>query len=177
VAAHLHDGVLQTLALIQRHADSPADVQRLARSQERELRGWLFTGDEEPGRRLAAALRSTAADVEDRYGTPVEVVAVGDCDLDDPLQAVVRAAREAMVNAAKFAGTDVAVFAEVRPELVEVFVRDTGQGFDTDAVPADRRGIAESVVGRMERHGGSATVRSTPGGGTEVELRLDRATT
>ena len=124
---------------------------------------------------LATAVEAAAAEVEDRHGMPVEVVTVGDCPLDDRLESMVRAAREAMVNAAKFSGVDhVDVFVEVEGDDVTVFVRDTGVGFDVDAVPEDRRGIAESVVGRMARHGGSAVVRSAPGEGTEVELRMGR---
>ena len=180
LAAHLHDSVLQTLALIQRRADSPTDVQRLARSQERELRAWLYARRDEMGIEgtLASAIEAVAADVEERHGLPVEVVTVGDCPLDDRLESMVRAAREAMVNAAKFSGVDhVDVFVEVEGDDVEVFVRDTGAGFDPDAVPEDRRGIADSVIGRMARHGGAATVRSAVGEGTEVELRMTRVST
>jgi signal transduction histidine kinase/phage shock protein PspC (stress-responsive transcriptional regulator) len=177
LAAHLHDSVLQTLALIQRRADSPGEVQRLARSQERELRAWLYARREEMGVEgtFAGAVEAVAAEVEERHGMPVEVVTVGDCPLDERTDALVRAAREAMVNAAKFAHVDhVDVFAEVTADDVTVFVRDTGGGFDVDAVPPDRQGIAGSIVGRMARHGGSAVVRSAPGEGTEVELRLSR---
>jgi signal transduction histidine kinase len=179
LAAHLHDSVLQTLALIQRRADQPGEVQRLARSQERELRAWLYARRDEMGVEgtLASAVAAAAADVEDRHGFPVEVVTVGDCPLDERTEPLVRAAREAMVNAAKFSGVDhVDVFVEVEGDDVTVFVRDTGAGFDPDAVPDDRRGIAESVVGRMRRHGGDAIVRSAPGEGTEVELTMTRVT-
>jgi signal transduction histidine kinase len=177
LAAHLHDSVLQTLALIQRRADSPADVLRLARSQERELRAWLYARRDDMGVEgtLAGAVEAAAADVEERHGLPVEVVTVGDCPLDDRLESMVRAAREAMVNAAKFSGVDhVDVFVEVEGDDITVFVRDTGVGFDPAAVPEDRRGVAESIVGRMARHGGQATVRSVPGEGTEVELTMTR---
>jgi len=180
LAAHLHDSVLQTLALIQRRADSPGEVQRLARSQERALRAWLYARRDEDGPRLtfASAVEAAAAEVETDHGLPVDVVTVGDCPLDDRLEAMVRAAREAMVNAAKFAQVDHAdVFAEVDDRSATVFVRDTGVGFDPGAVPADRRGLADSVVGRMARHGGSATVRSAPGEGTEIELRVERVLT
>ena len=178
LAAHLHDSVLQTLALIQRRADSPGEVQRLARGQERALRGWLYSQRAPSGPTLtfAAAVEAAAAEVETDHGTPVEVVTVGDCALDDRLDAVVRAAREAMVNASKFAGVDhVDVFVEVDDKEITVFVRDTGAGFDPATVPGDRRGLADSVVGRMARHGGNAVVRSAPGEGTEVELRMERA--
>ena len=176
LAAHVHDSVLQTLTLIQRHAADPRDVQRLARAQERELRSWLYgTPAAASGDRVAAALEAAAAEVEDLHQVRVEVVAVGDCALDDPLRALVLAAREAMVNAAKFSGEPtVSVFVEVEPERVTAFVRDTGAGFDPDAVADDRRGIAESIVGRMTRAGGKAVVRSAPGGGTEVELVVAR---
>jgi signal transduction histidine kinase/phage shock protein PspC (stress-responsive transcriptional regulator) len=177
LAAHLHDSVLQTLALIQRRADSPTDVLRLARSQERELRSWLYARRDDMGVEgtLAGAVEAAAADVEERHGLPVEVVTVGDCPLDDRLESMVRAAREAMVNASKFSGVDhVDVFVEVEGDDVTVFVRDTGVGFDLAAVPEDRRGVAESIVGRMARHGGQATIRSAPGEGTEVELTMTR---
>jgi signal transduction histidine kinase len=178
VAAHLHDSVLQTLTLIQRHAEDPGDVRRLARMQERELRSWLYSpGAASPadGTRLVAALEAAAADVEDRHHVRVEVVAVGDAPLDDKLQAVVLAAREALVNAAKFSGEgQIDAYVEVEPAGVTVFVRDTGIGFDPSAVPTDRRGITESIVGRVARAGGTATVRSESGKGTEVELVMPR---
>ncbi len=173
VAAHLHDSVLQTLALVQR-SDDPAQVAALARRQERELRAWL-AGRPAPGQaaRLAPALEAAAAEIEDNHGVPVEVVVVGDRDLDPAVEAVVAAAREAMTNAAKFGGgSTVDVYAESTPERLQVFVRDRGPGFDPGAVPADRRGVRESIVGRMERHGGRARVTSAEGSGTEVELVL-----
>jgi signal transduction histidine kinase len=176
VGAHLHDSVLQTLALIQRSAEDPKQVAALARRQERELRGWLAGGDaREDGERLAGALEIAAAEVEATAGGTVEVVAVGDCSLDEPAGAVVGAAREAMLNAAKFAGpAPVAVYAELSDEHIKVFVRDRGAGFDPAAVPPGRRGVRESIVGRMRRAGGSAIVRALPGGGTEVEIAIDR---
>jgi signal transduction histidine kinase len=176
VGAHLHDSVLQTLALIQRSAEDPKQVAALARRQERELRGWLTDGDaREPGGSLASALEAAAAEVETTAGGSVEVVAVGDCPLDECGGAVVAAAREAMLNAAKFAGgAPVSVYAELSGERIQVFVRDRGAGFDPAAVPQARRGVRESIVGRMRRAGGSATVRSLPGVGTEVEIAIDR---
>ncbi|SCE27871.1 phage shock protein C (PspC) family protein [Streptomyces sp. ScaeMP-6W] len=184
VAAHVHDSVLHTLTLIQRNADRPAEVRRLARSQERELRNWLHrpegsgrAAEDEPAT-LAEAVKRTAAEVEDKHGVPLEVVLVGDCPLDEPLPALIQAAREAMVNAAKYGGEGgpVQVFAEVSGPEVFVSVRDRGPGFDLDAVPADRMGVRESIIGRMERHGGTARLRSAPDGGTEVELEMKRAT-
>ena len=174
MAAHLHDSVLQTLALIQRQSDDPKAVQQLARRQERELRTWLY-GEEQPEETLKVALTAAAAEVEDERGVPVEVVMVGDCDTSDPVQALVRAAREAMVNAAKHSGADkIDVYAEVSEELIEVFVRDRGQGFDADDVAEDRLGVKRSIIDRMARHGGTATVRSRPGDGTEVRLEIKR---
>jgi signal transduction histidine kinase len=124
---------------------------------------------------VASALEAAAAEVEEAHRVPVEVVAVGDAPLDERAEALVAAAREAMVNAAKFAGDGpVALYAEVEPERIQVFVRDRGPGFDPAAVPADRRGVRESIVGRMERHGGRATIHAAPGEGTEVELVLER---
>jgi signal transduction histidine kinase len=176
VGAHLHDSVLQTLALIQRSAEDPKQVATLARRQERELRGWLAGGDSrEPGERLAAALDAAAAEVEAAVGGSVEVVAVGDCPLEERGEAVLAAAREAMLNAAKFAGdAPVSVYAELSEERIQVFVRDRGAGFDPAAVPQERRGVRESIMGRMRRAGGRAAVRSLPGGGTEVEIALER---
>jgi signal transduction histidine kinase len=175
LAAHLHDSVLQTLAMVQRRASEPHEVATLARRQERELRAWL-AGRPAPGQvaRVAPALEAAAAEVEERHGVPVEVVTVGDRELDAGAEAVVAAAREAMTNAAKFgAGSPVDVYAECADGRLQVFIRDRGPGFDRTAIPADRRGVRESIIGRMERHGGRATITSAPGAGTEVELTLE----
>ena len=178
MAARVHDSVLQTLAMIQRRADQPQQVIQLARAQERELRAWLFDG-RAPGSldelTLAAGVRQIQQEVEAQHGVSVEAVTVGDCELDDDLAALLAAAREATVNAAKWSGADVvSVFAEVEPASVAVYVRDRGKGFDPAAVPEDRKGLAESIHARMARRGGSATVRSTPGQGTEVSLTMPR---
>jgi len=179
MAARVHDSVLQTLALIQRRAEDPAAVVQLARAQERELRSWLFEGrvaGDADAATLAEGVRRIQRDVEARHGVPVEVVTVGDCPLDDHLSALLAAAGEATVNAAKWSGASViSLFAEVEPDKVAVAVRDRGKGFDTDAVPADRRGVSESIRGRMARHGGEAVVQSVPGEGTKVTLTLPRA--
>ncbi|MFI1966729.1 PspC domain-containing protein [Streptomyces pathocidini] len=183
VAAHVHDSVLHTLTLIQRNADDPKEVTRLARAQERDLRAWLYkpegTGRDEPEEpdTLAEAVRRTAAEVEDYHGVPVEVVCVGDCPLDERLTAQLQAAREAMVNAAKYGGEGgpVQVYAEVEGRTVFVSVRDRGPGFDLDSVEEDRMGVRESIIGRMQRNGGTARLRSAPDGGTEVELEMERA--
>jgi signal transduction histidine kinase len=173
MAAHLHDSVLQSLALIQR-ARTPEEMAALARRQERELRGWLY-GRIERGGVLATALEEAAARVERMHHVKVEVVVVGDCPVDERLDAVVQAAGEAMMNAAKHAGVStVSVFAEVEPDRITTYVRDQGRGFDPKGVEGDRRGIAQSIVGRMERAGGTARVESAPGEGTEVRLRLPR---
>jgi signal transduction histidine kinase len=175
VAAHLHDSVLQTLAMVQRRAGDPQEVAAIARRQERELRAWL-AGRPAPGAaaRLAPALEAAATEVEERYGVPVEVVVVGDRDLDPSVEAIVAAAREAMTNAAKFGGgSNVDVYAESSDGRTQVFIRDRGPGFDPERLPADRRGVRESIVGRMERHGGWATITSSAGTGTEVELVLE----
>ncbi|HVX46119.1 MAG TPA: PspC domain-containing protein [Mycobacteriales bacterium] len=176
LAAHLHDSVLQTLALIQREADSPREVTRLARGQERELRTWLYRPQDAGRTRFAPALEAAAGDVEDAYGIKVEAIVVGDAELDSGLEALVQASREAVVNAAKHAGVqEISLYAELEEDAVTVFVRDRGRGFDPDAVPEDRHGLAGSIIGRMERHGGTATITSRPGAGTEVELRMRRA--
>jgi signal transduction histidine kinase/phage shock protein PspC (stress-responsive transcriptional regulator) len=174
LAAHLHDSVLQTLALIQKNAADAPTVARLARSQERDLRAWLF--DATPGGgTLAGALREVVRDIEDTYGVDVELVTVGDVELDEALAPVVAAAREASANAAKHGGSPVVdIYAEVSPGRVEVFVRDRGTGFDPQTVPADRQGVRNSILDRMARHGGAAEIRSTPETGTEVRLTLPR---
>jgi signal transduction histidine kinase len=174
VAAHLHDSVLQTLALIQKSSASPTEVTRLARGQERELRNWLYA-ERHDGGTFAAALERATAEVEEVLSVPVDVVVVGDCALDERLGALVAASREAVVNAAKHSGAPtVDVYAEVEPAGVSVFVRDRGRGFDPAGVPTDRHGLSGSVVGRMARHGGTASIRSTIGSGTEVRLELPR---
>jgi signal transduction histidine kinase len=175
LAAHLHDSVLQTLALIQKNAGDSATVARLARSQERDLRSWLFDSTPAGDGTLAGALREVVREVEDTYGVDVELVTVGEAELGEALVPIVAAAREAVTNAAKHAGSSlVDIYAEVGPSSVEVFVRDRGAGFEPDAVPSDRQGVRSSIVDRMSRHGGSAEIRSTPGTGTEVRLRLPR---
>jgi signal transduction histidine kinase len=175
LAAHLHDSVLQTLALIQRNADDGAAVARLARSQERDLRAWLYAGEADDETSVASALRGVAASVEDAHGISAEVVTVGDCPLTEDLRPVVAATGEAVTNAAKHARTgQVDVYAEIGAEAVDVFVRDRGRGFDPDAVPADRLGVRRSIIDRMARHGGTAQVRSVAGEGTEVRLHLPR---
>jgi signal transduction histidine kinase/phage shock protein PspC (stress-responsive transcriptional regulator) len=176
IAAHLHDSVLHTLALIQRHVDDPREVQRLVRGQERELRSWLYRRAPDRELNFGAALERIVADVEDDHGVPIELVVVGERRLDDGLSVTLQAAREAMVNAAKHAGTaTISVYAEVEPTKVTVFVRDRGRGFDVAEVPGDRLGVKESIVGRMERHGGHAFVRTAPGMGTEVRLEMSSA--
>lgn len=200
MAAHLHDSVLQTLALIQRQAEAPQRARSLARRQERELRAWLYGGrsaGDGPDDSLAAALDQISDDVEADHDVTVDVVVVGDRVLDEPGHALVAAVREAVVNAAKHSGEDeVSVYVEVgaaAPDRgtdredagrarsgmpsrdvveVEAFVRDRGRGFVLNDVPGDRRGIADSIIGRMARYGGVATLRSTPGEGTEVSLHI-----
>jgi signal transduction histidine kinase len=179
IASRVHDSVLQTLALIQRRADDPHQVIRLARSQERELRTWLFEGKDPSAAvdpTFTAAVARIQSDVEDRYGVPVEVVTVGDCDLDADLGALLSAAREATVNAAKWSGANVvSLYGEVESGKVTIVVRDKGKGFDTGTVPSDRKGLAESVHGRMSRHGGTASVQSGPGEGTKVTVSVPRS--
>ena len=173
VAAHLHDSVLQTLALLQKNADDPAAVATLARRQERDLRGWLYGNEDQHGDSLVAALRLAGVEVEEAHHVTVEVVGVGDAALDFDTSALARAAREAMVNAAKHAGVGrVDVYAECDGRTAEVFVRDRGKGFDPDQVAADRLGIRGSIVGRVERHGGTVAIRSAPDEGTEVWMQI-----
>ena len=177
VAAHIHDSVLQTLTLIQRNCDDPKTVAGLARVQERELRAWLY-GAPSPGdadESVAAAIQRVSDEVEDLHAVKVETVQVGDCPVDERLGALVQSSREALANAARHSGaTSLSAYLEVEPHQVTVFVRDRGCGFDPDHIPADRHGIAESIVGRMDRNGGKAVIRSNPGEGTEVELVMPR---
>ncbi len=175
LAAHLHDSVLQTLALIQR-AKEPREMVSLARTQERELRAWLYgRAPSVPGVRLHDAIDSMAGRLERAHQLKVEAVVVGDAALDDDIRALVGACNEAVLNAAKHAGVaEVSVYVEVEEDQVNGFIRDNGAGFDPDTVPKDRRGIADSIVQRMERHGGSVEIRSRPGAGTEIHLHLPR---
>lgn len=176
IAAHLHDSVLQTLALIQRRAGSEYDVVRLARAQERELRGWLF---QDPGReagQLSDRIKAVAAEVEDLLGNAVEVVSVGDAAMTEGHEAMVQASREAMLNASRHGGGAVSVYLEASDGQAEIFIKDRGPGFELADVPEDRLGVRESIIGRMKRHGGSAAILST-GDGTEVRLRLPAAST
>jgi signal transduction histidine kinase/phage shock protein PspC (stress-responsive transcriptional regulator) len=173
VAAMIHDQVLHTLALIQRNSADIKEVQRLARGQERSLRNWLYKPAASPTERFAAALEQAAAEVEDTYAISVETVVVGDTDCDDRVAALVAAAREALVNAARHAGVEtVSLYAEVEADELSVFVRDRGAGFDIDQVAESRHGVRGSIIGRMKRHGGRAEIRSTPGEGTEVRLTM-----
>lgn len=194
VAAHVHDSVLQTLALLQARAGDPAAVRRLARQQERDLRDWLYgTGSaanaagraETDQQGFTRRLRVSCAEVEDDFGVGVDVVTVGDAALDtaalsadeDRVTALLGAMREAVVNAAKHSGEDtVSVYAESEPEQVSIWIRDRGKGFDPDTVPEDRRGLRDSIRDRMQRAGGTVQIRTSPGGGTEVELSLPWAT-
>jgi signal transduction histidine kinase/phage shock protein PspC (stress-responsive transcriptional regulator) len=178
IAAHLHDSVLQTLALIRARADQPEEVARMARAQERELREWLYNDRTPAGTSLAAALRAVVAEVEDGRmpgytgAVAIDVVVVGDRVPDDDTQALLQATREALVNAVVHGRPPVSLYLEVAPDAVEVFVRDRGEGFDLAQVPPDRFGVRESIIGRVTRRGGSASVRSDPGRGTEVHLRV-----
>jgi phage shock protein PspC (stress-responsive transcriptional regulator)/anti-sigma regulatory factor (Ser/Thr protein kinase) len=171
VAAHLHDSVLQTLALIQRQASDPAVVTQLARTQERELRTWLFDDTDPESATLKASLQRAVAEVESSHRVQVELVVVGDAPASDSIAALVAASREAMVNAAKHSGAArIDVFAEVEAQQVEVDVRDRGSGFDLDDVAVDRQGVRGSIYERMNRHGGRAEIKTSPGEGTEVRM-------
>ena len=171
IAAHLHDSVLQTLALIQNRAGPQSEVARIARAQERELRDWLFAGTDPFAEDLGTELRSIATQLELEYAVRIEVVTAGDVTgIVSP--ALSGATREAMLNAARHAGGDVTVFVEAAPTAVDVFVRDHGPGFDLDRVPDGRLGVRESIVGRMTRAGGSAIV-TTGADGTEIQLHLE----
>ncbi len=173
VAAMIHDQVLHTLALIQRNSADIKEVQRLARGQERSLRNWLCRPTASPTERFAAAMEQAAGEVEDTYAISVETVVVGDTDCDDRVTALVAAAREALVNAARHASVEtVSLYAEVEEDEISVFVRDRGAGFDMDEIEDSRHGVRGSIIGRMQRHGGQAEIKSAPGDGTEVRLTM-----
>jgi signal transduction histidine kinase len=178
MAAHLHDSVLQTLALMQRAAADPRRMVMLARRQERELRSWLYDAKGAASAAtgaLSARADAMAADVELVHGLPVDLVVVGDAEMTSTLEALLLAMREATVNAAKHAGADlVSVYVEVEPEGVTAFVRDKGVGFESDSIGGDRRGITMSIRDRIERVGGRAVLESSPGAGTEWELVVPR---
>ena len=176
MAAHLHDSVLQTLALMQR-TDDPKSMSMLARQQERELRGWLYGPEPSPdGETMRSALESSAARLESVHQVPVDVVVVGDAVMDDAVRALVAASGEAITNAARHSGAGlISVFAEATEETADVFVSDQGKGFDLESADPDRKGITESIVGRMERAGGAAIITTTPGEGTEVHMSVRRA--
>jgi signal transduction histidine kinase/phage shock protein PspC (stress-responsive transcriptional regulator) len=173
VAVMIHDQVLHTLALIQRNAGDVKAVTRLARGQERALRAWLYKPAGSPAERFAAALEQAAVEVEDTYAIAVETVVVGDREVDERVAALVGAAREALVNAARHAKVSVvSLYAEVEPDTISVYVRDRGVGFDLSTVDDERHGVRGSILGRMRRHGGQAEIRSEPGAGTEVRLTM-----
>jgi signal transduction histidine kinase len=178
VASRLHDSVLQTLALIQRAPDGER-ARQLARRQDRELRAWLYSGeDPDAPATLAGALRVIVDEIEEAYAVSVGLVQPADLPMDPVLEALVDAAREAVTNAAKHAGVDrINVLVRVSPRQVRVFVDDRGAGFDPDAVPADRRGLSDSIRARLARVGGSAAIETSPGGGTDVELLVPRDST
>ena len=175
IAAHLHDSVLQTLALIQRRAANEHDVLRLARAQERELRGWLFADPGKDAGQLSDRIKAVAAEVEDLLGNAVEVVCVGDTAVTEGHEALIQASREAMLNASRHGGGTVSVYLEVSGGRTEVFIKDRGPGFELQHVPEDRLGVRESIIGRMNRHGGTAAITSSSEG-TEVRLGFPAAT-
>lgn len=176
LAAHVHDSVVQTLTLIQRNAEDPRVVVQLARAEERSLRQWLYRPGGADPRMFQAALEAAAAEVEEAHGGAVEVVSVGDATVDEHLGALIQAAKEAMVNAVKYAsdGGPVSVYAELEPGQASVFVHDRGPGFDLESVPDDRLGVRQSIIGRMERHGGRAVITSAPGEGADIRLTMPR---
>ncbi|WP_297080863.1 sensor histidine kinase [uncultured Demequina sp.] len=174
IAAHLHDSVLQTLTMIRARASDPDVVARLARAQERDLRTYLYQDSRSPDESVATALADAVGEVEDVHGVAVDIVSVGDAPTDEALWAAVQATREAVSNAARHGEQPISVYAELTADGYEVFVRDSGPGFDPDEVPEDRLGIRQSIVGRVGRHGGTAEVRSARGDRTEVTIRMPR---
>lgn len=174
IAAHLHDSVLQTLTLIRASAEDPTRVRALALTQERELRSWLYTGHEEAATSLAEAVREAVGQVESTYGVAIDVVTVGDTVPGPAELAAVAATGEAVTNAVRHASPPISVYAEVSPGTVDVFVKDTGEGFDPESIPEDRHGVRQSIIGRTERVGGSAAIRPMSSG-TEVHIQVPRS--
>ena len=172
MTAHLHDGVLQTLALIQLHPEDPATVFTLARGQERELREWLYQERSTSDRSVSAGLKQIAAEVEDEHGKPIEVVTVGDAHPSAQTDALLDATRQALVNAVTHGSEPISLYCEATDTTVEVFVRDHGEGFDIDTIPPDRLGIRESIIGRIKRRGGTVEIVSRAGWGTEVRMHM-----
>lgn len=185
IAAHLHDSVLQTLALIQRSSDSPGEVTRLARNQERELRQWLYNERQEPGTSLADQTRGLIAEVENtmtmaldgRSGVSIDLVVVGNCIPTQDTEALLAACGEALKNAVRHGDPPVSAYLEISDQQIEAFVTDRGAGFDLETIASDRLGVRHSIIGRMERRGGSARIRRLTSGGTEVALWLPRTQT
>jgi len=174
IAAHLHDSVLQTLTLIRAHAAEPDTVSRLARAQERDLRSYLYQERRSPSESVAAALAASMNEVEDALGVAIEVVSVGDAPTTMAMAAAVSAAREAATNSARHGVGPISVYAELTATSYEIFVRDAGPGFDPGALPEDRLGIRNSIIGRVRRAGGDASVRSAVGESTEVTISVPR---
>ena len=172
MTAHLHDGVLQTLALIQLHSEDPSTVFTLARGQERKLREWLYQERSTSDRSVSAGLKQIAAEVEDEHGKPIEVVTVGDAHPSAQTDALLDATRQALVNAVTHGSEPISLYCEATDTTVEVFVRDHGEGFDIDAIPPDRLGIRESIIGRIKRRGGTVEIVSRAGWGTEVRMHM-----
>ena len=170
---NLHDGVLQTLAIVQRRS-TDAGLVRLAREQDRDLRRYLF-GDGRLSAQsdgLAEALRYVAARFEDAFGVRAEVLVPFDLPtlIDVQVECMSRAVSEALTNAGKHARPEhLTVFVEADDGGVFCSVKDDGVGFDT-AIVQPGIGISRSIIERMQEAGGRADVRSIPGQGTEVCL-------
>lgn len=171
IAAHLHDSVLQTLTLLRAQADDPQRVAALALSQERELRAWLYGDNHPTNENLRSEVESVSREIEQLYGVPVDSVIVGDTPATAKTRVLTSALREALANAVRHGKPPISLYVEVSGQEVEAYVRDHGAGFDLEAINPDRHGVRDSIIGRMQRHGGSATIRAREPG-TEVCLRL-----
>ncbi len=171
IAAHLHDSVLQTLTLLRAQADDPQRVAALALSQERELRAWLYGDNHPTNENLRSEVESISREIEQLYGVPVDSVIVGDTPATAKTRVLTSALREALANAVRHGKPPISLYVEVSGQEVEAYVRDHGAGFELEAINPDRHGVRDSIIGRMQRHGGSATIRAREPG-TEVCLRL-----
>lgn len=172
MAAHLHDSVLQTLNLIRQNAHNADYVSQLARTQERELRRWLYEDRENVSDSVASSMKLISAQIEDTHGVPIDVITVGDCEPNERISALIDATRQALTNACLHGKPAISLYVECGSHDISVFVRDHGDGFNLDDIPQDRMGIRHSIQGRMERAGGTVEIVSRPQWGTEVRMTL-----
>jgi len=166
----LHDSALQTLLVIDSDAEDAARVRSLARRQSRELRNLVDVYAASESATLKVELMRVAGQVEELFDVNVSAVIRTDPPMDDGLQTLVDAAREAMTNGAKYSGTNTEdLYAAIEEGAVAIYVRDEGRGFDVETVQLGH-GLEHSVRGRVRDIGGEVYIDSTPGEGTEIKV-------